>query len=152
MTAFTWWIDEPLVRGCSNPTDEDLARFRAEGASIAVSLLEENRQPPRYNRTSAQAAGWSIYSIPIEEGSAPSLDQIGEFITHLKRLPQGTRVAVFCESGLGRTAFIGAVYWITKGLTASQAITYVNEACEATDWVTADRRRALEEYERLQAP
>jgi hypothetical protein len=34
----------------------------------------------------------------------------------LKGLPEGTKVVVFCESGLRRTAFMAAVYWIMKVL------------------------------------
>jgi hypothetical protein len=44
---------------------------------------------------------------------------------------------------------LGAAYWIMKGLTASDAIAGVSEACRATDWVTADRRRVLDDYERV---
>ena len=136
MATFTWWIDEPLVKGSGNPSDEDLAQLRDQGFGVAVSLLEERKQPPRYDKQSALDAGWSIYSIPIEEGSAPSLEQIREFTTTLGALAPGTKVVVFCESGLGRTSCMGAVYWIAQGLKASQAIARVNEACGATDWAT----------------
>ena len=146
---FAWWIDEPLLRGCSNPTDGDLARFRAEGMSVAVSLLDESKQPQRYDKQSALDAGWTIHSIPIEEGHAPSLEQIRDFTNLLEALPPGRKVLVFCESGLGRTAFMGAGYWVNKGVSASDAIARVSEACRATDWVTADRRRVLDEYARL---
>jgi protein tyrosine phosphatase (PTP) superfamily phosphohydrolase (DUF442 family) len=132
--------------GCSNPTDEDLAELRAQGFATAVSLLEENKQPVRYDKPSAQAAGWSIASIPVEEGSA-SLEQIYELTTRLEGMPSGAKLLVFCESGLGRTAFMGAVYWIAKGLSSSDAIARVSEACGAMDWVTADRRRVLAEFE-----
>jgi len=50
MPTCTWWIDEPLVIASSNPSDEELVRFRAQGFSVAVSLLEENKQPLRYDR------------------------------------------------------------------------------------------------------
>ena len=148
MRTFTWWIHDPLLKGSGNPTDEDLRALRAQGFDRAVSLLEEDKQPPRYGRASAQARGWSIYSIPIEEGSAPSLEQISEFTTTLGALPPGTKVVVFCESGLGRTSCMGAVYWIAQGLKTSQAIARVNEACGVTDWATPKRQQVLTEYER----
>jgi protein-tyrosine phosphatase len=149
MPTFTWWIDEPLVMGCSNPSDEYLARLRVDGVSVAVSLLEESKQPPRYDKRSARDAGWSIYEIPIEEGRAPSLEQIRDFTARLEALPLETKVIVFCESGLGRTAFMGAIYWVQKGLSSRDAIARISEACSASDWVTAERRSTLEEYERL---
>jgi protein-tyrosine phosphatase len=149
MTAFSWWIDEPLVKGSGNPSDEDLAQLRAQGFSVAVSLLEESKQPPRYDPKSAQAARWPIHSIPIEEGRAPSLDQIREFVARLEGLPLGTKVLVFCESGNGRTACMGAAYWIAKGVTASAAIARMSEACLDKCWVTPERRDVLHKYERL---
>jgi hypothetical protein len=57
----TWWIDKPVIRGSANPTDRDLQALRAEGFTIAVSLLVESKQPPRYDKQSALAAGWSIH-------------------------------------------------------------------------------------------
>jgi len=148
MPTFRWWIDEPLIRGSANPTDGDLQALRAQGFSIAVSLLEQSKQAPRYDKQSAPAAGWSIHSIPIEEGAAPSLEQVREFMVLLESLPPETKVLVFCESGKGRTACMGAAYLIAKGLTASAAITRISEACRATDWVTTDRRHVLDDYAR----
>ena len=84
MPTFRWWIDESLIRGSANPTDADLQELRAEGFTIAVSLLVENKQPPHYDKQSAQTAGWSIHSIPIEEGAAPTLEQIRDFMNLLK--------------------------------------------------------------------
>jgi protein tyrosine phosphatase (PTP) superfamily phosphohydrolase (DUF442 family) len=101
MPTFTWWIDEPLIRGSANPTNEDLQALRAQGFTIAVSLLEESEQPPKYEKESAVHAGWSIYSIPIEEGAAPSLEQIREFVNLLETLPDDTKVLVFLRERAG---------------------------------------------------
>jgi hypothetical protein len=77
-----------------NPSDEDLARLRDQGLSVAVSLLDAKAQPPRYDKKSATLAGWAIYSVPIEEGGAPSLDQLGRLVdwppTRVAR-PRGLR-------------------------------------------------------------
>jgi protein tyrosine phosphatase (PTP) superfamily phosphohydrolase (DUF442 family) len=144
--TFIWWIDEPLIRGSANPTDGNLQVLRAEGFTIALSLLGESKQPPRYDKQSALAAGWTIYSIPIEEGAAPSLEQIREFVHLLETLPDDTKVLVFCESGQGRTAFMGAAYWVSKGFLASDAIVRMSEACATSEWATAERRRVLDDY------
>jgi protein-tyrosine phosphatase len=150
MPTFTWWIDDPLIKGSGNPTDDDLLKLYTQGFRHAVCLLEEDKQLPRYDKHSAETMGWFFYAMPIEEGCAPSLDQVCEFKARLTALRSGTKVLVFCESGVGRTAFMGAVYWVMKGLTASEAITRVSEATSATDWLTADRNRVLSEYEKLQ--
>jgi protein-tyrosine phosphatase len=101
-------------------------------------MTESQREPP------------TDYSIPIEENHAPSLEQIRDFVTWLTGLAEGTKVLVFCESGKGRTACMGAAYWITNGLTASAAITRISESCAASDWATPDRQQVLSECERLQ--
>lgn len=149
MSACTWWIDKPRVIASSNPSDQDLARLRAQGFGVAVSFLEESRQPPEYDGRSAAAAGWAFHSIPIEEGRAPSLEQVLEFTARMRAMPEGTNVLVFCESGLGRSALMGAVYWIARGLTASEAIVRVQRAGLKPDWRTAERERLLREYEKL---
>jgi protein-tyrosine phosphatase len=148
--TFSWSIDEPLVKGSANPTDQDLRDLGAQGFTSAVSLLIESKQPPRYYPSAAEATGWSIYRISVEEGRAPSLDQISDFMTHLTALPEGTKVLVFCEIGRGRTACMGAAYLIAKGLGASSAIARVSVACSDAGWPIAERRRVLREYERLQ--
>jgi protein-tyrosine phosphatase len=147
MPTFTWWIDEPLLKGSSNPTDEDLESLRAQGFSVAVSLLDDSKQPPQYDERIAEDCGWLIHSIPIAENNAPSLEQIRDFMTRLTGLLEGTKVLVFCESGIGRTACMAAAYWITRGLTSSAAIRRISEACSASDWVTPERQRVLEDYE-----
>src|SRR5689334_6865448 len=102
--TFIWWVDEPLVRGSANPTDEDLQALRAQGFTLVVSLLEENKQPPKYEKESAINAGWIIHSIPIAEDHAPSLEQIRNFMNLLETLAHETKVLIFCKSGKGRTA------------------------------------------------
>jgi protein tyrosine phosphatase (PTP) superfamily phosphohydrolase (DUF442 family) len=148
MPTFMWWIDEPSVKGSRNPSDADLRELRAQGFDVAVSLLEEGKQPSSYDKKSAESNGWSIHSIPIAENLAPSLDQIHEFMARLTGLPEGTKVLVFCQSGRGRTACMGAAYWIAKGLTASVAIDLMSERCGDTKWPTPERCQVLGEYER----
>ena len=151
MPAFTWWIDEPLVIGRSNPSDEDLAQLRGQGFSVGISLLEESKQPPCYDKQSAVAAGWTIDSIPIAENHAPAIDEIHEFMARLIGSPEGAKILVFCQSGKGRTACMGAAYWVTKGLTASAAIARITKACADERWLTPERQRVLDEYDQLQS-
>jgi protein-tyrosine phosphatase len=68
-------------------------------------------------------------------------------MARLNDAPDGAKILVFCQSGKGRTACMGAAYWVYKGLSANDAIGRVSQACRATDWVTADRRRVLAEFE-----
>jgi protein-tyrosine phosphatase len=128
LQARTWWINQPLVMAASNPPGEDLAELRADGFSVIFSFLDEQKQPPKYDKESAGAAGWIIYSIPIEEGNVPSFDQLAEFITCVQALPREVKIVMHCESGLGRTAFMAAAYWIANQLTANEAIARMRQA------------------------
>jgi protein-tyrosine phosphatase len=150
MQTYTWWVDEPLVMASSNPSDEDLARLRVQGFSVVVSLLEEKEQPPRYDQKSAAGAGWAVYPIPIPEGGVPSRDQLSKFIGQVRALPGGTKMLLHCETGLGRSAFMGAVYWIAKGLSATEAIARVEQAGLEATWNTLERAILLHECAQLQ--
>jgi protein-tyrosine phosphatase len=145
-----WWIDEPLTMGSSNPTDDDLTRLRRQGFGLVVSLLEENQQPPRYDKKSALVAGWEFYSIPIAEDGAPPRDKLAEFMVQVRLWTEGTKTLMHCERGLGRTAFMGAVYWIAKGLPPSEAIARVQQAGLKPDWITQQREKLLHECARLE--
>jgi protein tyrosine phosphatase (PTP) superfamily phosphohydrolase (DUF442 family) len=131
-------------------THIEQGQFRAHGFSVAISLLNEKKEPPKHNRPSAKLAGWSMYSIPIEEGNVPSLHQVCEFVELLRILPEGTKVLVHCKSGLGRSAFMGAVYWIAKGLTTNDAIAQVQRASLTQEWNTPRREKLLRKYEEVQ--
>ena len=149
MQARTWWINEPLVMAASNPTGEDLAQLRAEGFSVVISFLEEQKQPPKYDKQPAVADGWTINSFPVGEGGTPSMAQFSEFIAFVSALPEGTRVLMHCESGLGRTACMAAAYWIANGLTAEKAIARVCQAASDDSWKTLQREGILREFARL---
>jgi hypothetical protein len=145
--ARNWWIDEPLVMGSSNPTDQDLGQLRAEGFSVVFSFLDEKEQPPNYDKQRAIASGWKTCSCPVEEAGVASLDQLSEFIASVKALPRGTKVLMHCESGLGRTAFMAAAYWIANGLTATEAIDRVKQAASDDGWNTPQRESILQKYD-----
>ena len=150
MQARTWWIDEPLVMAASNPTGEDLAQLRAEGFGVVISFLEEQKQPPKYDKQSAVAAGWTMYSFPIGEGGVPSFEQLAEFIRCVKALPGQVKILMHCESGLGRTAFLAAAYWIAHGLTAEKAVARARQAASDDGWKTPQRESVLRRYAQLQ--
>src|SRR5262249_10068101 len=132
----------------NNPTDEDLVRLRSQGFSVVFSFLDEKEQRPKYDKKCAAASGWRICSFPIEEGGVASLDQLSDFIASVKAFPGDTRILMHCESGLGRTAFMAAAYWIANGLTAADAIDRVNRAASDASWNTPQRECALHEYAR----
>jgi protein-tyrosine phosphatase len=123
----TWWIDEPNVLGSKNPSDTDLEMLKGDGFSVLVSLLREEQQAPRYSIARAMALGYVRHNIPVQDFSAPTLEQLGQFAKLVKGLPPGTKMIVHCEGGTGRTGTFAAAYWITKGMTAADAIMRVRK-------------------------
>jgi len=142
----SWWIDQPYLLGSSNPSHEELARLRLQGFRVVVSLLEEHKEPLAYGKKSAAVAGWATYSMPIEVGGVPSLDQLGAFMARLKAYAKGTKLLIHCDSGVGRAALIGAAYWISKGFTVSEAMARIAQAGVEPGWATERRKEVLRQW------
>ncbi len=140
-----WWIDEPLVKASMNPTDTMLGRLRAQGFTLLVSLLDEQRERPEYDVWSTVVAGWTRRTFEIPEGEAPTVGQLVEIIGTIRAAPSGTKALVHCSTGRGRAATIGAAYWIDAGLSPQAAISRVS-AETGRGFVTADRERVLTDF------
>ncbi len=118
----TWWIDEPLVLGSSNPTKGQLKELYREGFRSIISLLDEREQSPNYDIGEVGALGFRRYSIPLEDFSVPMLDDFKTFLKAVHRALEEGKVLVHCRAGLGRTGTMAAAYWIGKGLSVNEAI------------------------------
>jgi len=124
----TWWIDEPHLLGSGNPSDTDLERLRRDGFGVLVSLLCEKGPAPRYDVPRATALGYVRCNIPVQDFSPPTVEQLEQFVKLVDGLPPRAKMIVHCEGGTGRTGTFAAAYWITKGMTASEAIMHVRRA------------------------
>jgi protein-tyrosine phosphatase len=67
----------------------------------------------------------TIFFVP--DFSPPILAQLEQFVKLVDRLPPGTKTIVHCEGGTGRTGTFAAAYWVTKGMTAAEAIMHVRK-------------------------
>jgi protein-tyrosine phosphatase len=63
----------------------------------------------------------------VPDFSPPILAQLEQFVKLVDRLPPGTKTIVHCEGGTGRTGTFAAAYWVTKGMTAAEAIMHVRK-------------------------
>ena len=61
----TWWIDEPVLMGSSNPTDSELEQLRRAGFTLVVSLLAETKQKPNYDPERAAKLVRSLFIIHL---------------------------------------------------------------------------------------
>jgi atypical dual specificity phosphatase len=148
----TWWIDTPCLLGSGNPTFADLDQLQRDGFGVLMSLLEEQKQPTKYDVAHVTALGWLRYNISVEDFCRPTFDQLDQFVRLIAGQPPGAKVIVHCQGGIGKTGTFAAAYCIAKGMTVSDAIAHVrkatphaveNEKQEAALWDFAARRTGL---------
>ncbi|HEX7889284.1 MAG TPA: hypothetical protein VF522_08005 [Ramlibacter sp.] len=145
-----WWIDESTILATSNPSDDDLSALRAEGFGVAVSLLDASHQRPGYDPRSAASSGWMLYTIPIDQRAAtPTLVQACEFAALLGAVCNVTKSLVFCKDGVARSAFMGAVYWIAKGVPVNTAIARVTTSANVETAWGRSSEEVLRSFEKL---
>ncbi len=116
------WVDRPLLAATARPgSREELLWLRQQGIQVILSLTEE-----RLRRDWVNDAGLMVFHVPIEDMEAPTQEQLDHCVSaiaraHVHQMP----VVVHCTAGLGRSGVILACYFVTKGLTASNAIAKV---------------------------
>jgi atypical dual specificity phosphatase len=118
------WVDKPLLAALAQPSDlEDFVWLREQGIELLVSLTED---APR--KDWAEAAGLLVFHEPFEDMEAPGQEQLDRAVSAVLRATEKNMgVAVHCGAGLGRTGVVLAAYFVTKGLTASNAIARVRK-------------------------
>lgn len=123
-----WWIDEHKLLGSSNPTIDQLIELHQEGFRNIISLLEEHEQHPNYDIMAAKVIGFKRHNIPLMDFHAPTLEKIQEFLEMVNQALNQGKILVHCQGGSGRTGTMGAAYWMSKGLTAEEAIKKVRQS------------------------
>ena len=106
----------------AQPDDpEQLEWLRRQGIELVISLTED---PLR--RDWVNDAGLLVVHVPVVDMEAPSQEQLDRALSAIKRAHERNMgVAVHCTAGLGRTGVILACYFVTKGMTAKNAIARV---------------------------
>src|SRR6266705_2196586 len=95
-----------------------LARLRKMGYSVVVSL-----ECDRLNTFEIQDAGFEHKKICVEDFSAPTLNQVDEFVAFVdSKIAEGKKVLVHCFAGRGRTGTMLAGYLIHQGMSSEAAV------------------------------
>ena len=123
----TWWIDSPYILGSDNPTTGTLEELRREGFAVLISLLREEEQAPKYDLELIEQMGFVRHNIPVKDFNPPTVEQLNEFIRIVDELPPGTRIIIHCQAGIGRTGTFAAAYWISRGMSVAEAVSFVRK-------------------------
>jgi atypical dual specificity phosphatase len=154
-----WWVIPGVLAGMPMPFihperrldcggslaayDDELPTLSAAGIRAVVSLLNIPSDARVY-----ESAGFSFLCLRVPDGGAPTLEQANDFVHFVAQQHTGQRpVAVHCEAGLGRTGTMIAVYLISQGKSAEDAIRCVR----AVDPVAVETRRQIEFLEKFAA-
>lgn len=118
------WIEEPVLAGMARPTSrEELDWLRERGIQLLISLTET---PPR--RDWINDSGLFLVHLPIEDMQPPSPEQITQCLSNIARAhDKKLGVGIHCEAGFGRTGTMLACYFVSKGMTARDAIARIRK-------------------------
>ncbi|HTU17070.1 MAG TPA: dual specificity protein phosphatase 23 [Gemmataceae bacterium] len=116
------WIEKPLLAAMARPSGpEDFAWLREQGIEVLLSLTED-----RPRRDWIEDSGLLVYHEPLEDMEPPEQDQLDRCVSAIERANERKMgVAVHCGAGLGRTGVVLAAYFVSRGLTAANAIARV---------------------------
>ncbi len=125
MPGFSWVVDQRLAAmpqpGAERPLDEDLAFLQSQGIELLVSLTEEPTDPAALTRR-----GIDRLHLPVRDFTAPSLEQLRRFVAVVEGSSAADRaVGVHCTAGLGRSGTFVAAYFVSRGMSAAEAIAEV---------------------------
>src|SRR5262245_4953460 len=142
------WIEKPLLAALARPSSlEDLRWLRESGIEVLVSLTED---PLR--RDWVNDAGLLAVHVPMVDMEPPTPEQLDRAVSAITRAHERQMpVAVHCGAGLGRTGVVLAAWFVTKGMTAENAMARLRRLRPGSI-ETEEQEKAIVEFARRRGP
>jgi atypical dual specificity phosphatase len=119
------WIDPGKVAGHGFPHQSNHLEFLVSSENIRHLVTLTEWMPPACTSEEMERLRLVSHHIPVRDYTAPSLEQIHEFIKIVKEANEKEEaVAVHCMSGKGRTGTFLACY-LADQMTAEEAISTI---------------------------
>src|SRR5580692_3956226 len=114
-------INDHLYRG-AQPRDPGLVELKKIGITTIVNLREEDQEKSGWEEKRAESLGIRFVHIPVPGWSAPTNEQVAQFLSIFRDNPQ-EKVFVHCHYGDDRTGVFVASYRMAfEKLPADQAL------------------------------
>src|SRR5580704_14927401 len=114
-------INDRLYRG-AQPRDPGLVELKKLGITTIVNLREEDPSKISWEEKRAESLGIRFVHIAVNEWSAPTNEQVAQFLSLFRDHPQ-EKVFVHCHFGEDRTGVFVASYRMAyEKLPADQAL------------------------------
>ena len=138
------WVEGECLAGCVYPQDEAaLADLADRGVTLLLNLHERRHAPDLLARH-----GLTELHLPVRDFTPPTPEQLEQGVAAIEHaVASGTKVAVHCGAGLGRTGTLLACYLVRRGLTPDEAIARVR-AVRPGSVETPEQAAAVEAYAR----
>ncbi len=124
--------------GLTGPLTDDLAFLSRQGIKAILSLSETPLEAD-----SVRGNGFSYLHVPVADFTAPTIEKVEKCVDFIERMVsiEDRPVVVHCGAGCGRTGTILACYWVSRGLSADEAVERVRSARPCS--IETESQRAL---------
>ena len=121
---FSWLVSGEIAgMAMPGPSVNDFEALKEHKIDAIVSLTESS-----LNKILIEEFGFEYRHVPVEDLTAPSMEQIDEFVEFATTMKEsGKKIAVHCGAGIGRTGTMLACYLVHQGYSAKGAIKEVRK-------------------------